>query len=50
MSEKFALIAAEKADPTSPYPVNKMCVWRCPPGLRQVVGRACRRADTPVRM
>ena len=27
MSEKFALIAAEKADPTSPYPVVKMCAW-----------------------
>ena len=27
MSEKYALIAAEKADPTSPYPVIKMCVW-----------------------
>jgi putative transposase len=27
MSEKFDLIAAEKADPTSPYPVIKMCVW-----------------------
>jgi putative transposase len=27
MSEKYALIAAEKADPTSPYPVIKMCAW-----------------------
>ena len=27
MSEKYALIAAEKADPTSPYPVVEMCVW-----------------------
>lgn len=27
MSEKFALIAAEKADPTSPYRVSKMCTW-----------------------
>ncbi len=27
MSEKFELIAAEKADPTSPYPVTKMCIW-----------------------
>ncbi len=27
MSEKFALIAAEKADPASPYPVTKMCGW-----------------------
>ena len=27
MSDKYALIAAEKADPTSPYPVVKMCSW-----------------------
>ena len=27
MSEKYALIAAEKADPTSPYSVVKMCAW-----------------------
>ena len=27
MSEKFALIAAEKADPTSPYSVIAMCRW-----------------------
>jgi putative transposase len=27
MSEKFDLIAAEKADPISPYPVIKMCAW-----------------------
>jgi putative transposase len=27
MSEKYALIAAEKADPTSPYRVVKMCAW-----------------------
>jgi putative transposase len=27
MSEKFQLIAAEKADPTSRYPVIKMCAW-----------------------
>ena len=27
MSEKYELIAAEKADPTSPYPVIKMCTW-----------------------
>jgi len=27
MSEKFGLIAAEKADPTSRYPVIKMCGW-----------------------
>ena len=27
MSEKYELIAAEKADPTSPYPVVKMCGW-----------------------
>ena len=27
MTAKFAFIAAEKADPTSPYPVTKMCVW-----------------------
>jgi transposase InsO family protein len=27
VSEKYDLIAAEKADPTSPYPVLKMCVW-----------------------
>jgi putative transposase len=27
MSEKFELIAAEKADPASPYPVVKMCAW-----------------------
>ena len=27
MNEKFAFIAAEKADPTSPYPVIKMCAW-----------------------
>jgi transposase InsO family protein len=27
MSEKFDLIAVEKADPTSPYPVVKMCGW-----------------------
>jgi transposase InsO family protein len=27
MSEKYALIAAEKADLTSPYPVIKMCAW-----------------------
>jgi putative transposase len=27
MSEKYQLIAAEKADPASPYRVVKMCVW-----------------------
>ena len=27
MSEKFAFIAAEKADPSSPYPVTSMCRW-----------------------
>ena len=27
MSEKYELIAAEKADSTSPYPVIKMCAW-----------------------
>jgi putative transposase len=27
VNEKFAFIAAEKADPTSPYPVIKMCTW-----------------------
>jgi transposase InsO family protein len=27
MSEKFDLIAAEKADPASPYKVTKMCAW-----------------------
>lgn len=27
MSEKYALIAAERADPTSPYPVINMCAW-----------------------
>ena len=27
MNEKFAFIAAEKADVTSPYPVTKMCRW-----------------------
>ena len=27
MSEKYGLIAAEKSDPTSPYPVIKMCTW-----------------------
>lgn len=27
MNEKFAFIAAEKADPTSPYPVTRMCAW-----------------------
>ena len=27
MSEKYALIAAERADPTSPYPEVKMCAW-----------------------
>ena len=27
MSEKFELIAAEKADPTSAYPVRRMCAW-----------------------
>jgi putative transposase len=27
VSEKFAFIAAEKADPTSPYPVARMCTW-----------------------
>jgi putative transposase len=27
MSEKFELIAAEKADPTSRCPVIKMCAW-----------------------
>jgi putative transposase len=27
MSEKYALIAAEKADSTSVYPVVKMCTW-----------------------
>ena len=27
MSEKFAFIAAERADVTSPYPVVKMCAW-----------------------
>lgn len=27
MTEKFSFIAAEKADPTSPYPVIKMCRW-----------------------
>ena len=27
MTEKFSFIAAEKADPTSPYPVVKMCRW-----------------------
>jgi putative transposase len=27
VSEKYQLIAAEKADPTGPYPVIKMCLW-----------------------
>lgn len=27
MSEKFELIAAEKADPISAYPVRSMCCW-----------------------
>ena len=27
MSAKFAFIAAEKADPTNPYPVTSMCRW-----------------------
>jgi len=27
VSEKFELIAAEKADPISVYPVTKMCIW-----------------------
>jgi hypothetical protein len=27
MSEKYELIAVEKADPASPYPVIKMCAW-----------------------
>lgn len=27
MTEKFSFIAAEKADPASPYPVVKMCRW-----------------------
>jgi putative transposase len=27
VNEKFTFIAAEKADPTSPYPVIKMCGW-----------------------
>jgi putative transposase len=27
VSAKFAFIAAEKADPTSPYPVTSMCRW-----------------------
>ena len=27
MSERFAFIAAEKADDDSPYPVTKMCAW-----------------------
>jgi hypothetical protein len=27
MSEKYQLIAAEKADPASRYRVVKMCVW-----------------------
>jgi len=27
VTAKFVLIAAEKADPTSPYPVVKMCAW-----------------------
>ena len=27
MSAKFAFIAAEKADPTTPYPVASMCRW-----------------------
>lgn len=27
MTEKYSCIAAEKADPTSPYPVIKMCRW-----------------------
>lgn len=27
MTEKFSFIAAENADPTSPYPVVKMCRW-----------------------
>lgn len=27
MTAKFVFIAAEKADPTSPYPVVKMCAW-----------------------
>jgi putative transposase len=27
VSEKYRLIAAEKADPISPYPVLKMCMW-----------------------
>ena len=27
MTEKFAFIAAEKADATSPYPVTSMCRW-----------------------
>lgn len=27
MTEKFSFIAAEKADPMSPYPVVKMCAW-----------------------
>ena len=27
MTEKYSFIAAEKADPMSPYPVVKMCRW-----------------------
>ena len=27
MTEKFGFIAAEKADPSSPYPVRSMCAW-----------------------
>jgi putative transposase len=27
VNDKFAFIAAEKADPNSPYPVIKMCLW-----------------------
>jgi putative transposase len=27
VTEKFSFIAAEKADPASPYPVTKMCHW-----------------------
>jgi hypothetical protein len=27
MSERYAFIAAEQAEPGSPYDINKMCLW-----------------------
>lgn len=55
MSEKYALIAAEKADPTSPYAVTSMCRWSgvSTSGfydhLKAVeTARACRRATVAV--